>query len=319
MRPSLLRHDPQLSSVSMRTLVGIANAIEQEAVRRYDLLAQAMDRRGEAATAAAFRVMREEERGHVEAVERWAAALREPVPAVAEFTWRLPEELSSSWDDIAASALLTPYRAFAIAVDNEQRAFSFYTYLAAHADDAQIMAEAEKLAAEELRHAASLRRWRRRAYHRDRRTAASRQPGVMTVDALHALLARHEAAIAASHRALARRLEEAGDPESARLLERLLETPSQPIAQTPGLAGAESDAAAELARIPAPATGPDDPAHLLVAAQKPLEALSEALEAILGSAQGALFTETERAMTSVITRLARISLQTGHRMQASGS
>lgn len=330
MRRSLLEHDPEIRCVDMRTLVGIARAIEQEAVRRYDALAQAMDRRAEVATAAALRVLLEEERGHVQAVEHWAAALDEPVPPSARFEWRLPQELSGAWDDVAASALLTPYRAFAIAVDNERRAFSFYAYLAAHAADARVMAEAEKLAAEELRHAALMRHWRRRAYHRERRASQAPPAAVATVEALHGMLTRHEVAITLRHRALARRLRSLGDEESARLLEQLLATPSQPIAQvllddvepdahdrthagsgsgTDASTGTDADADAALAST--------DPVPLLVAAQKPLEVLSESLETTLRSAQGPLLAETEKAVGNVVTRLARIALHAGHRAQAS--
>ena len=47
-----------------------------------------------------------------------------------------------------------------------ERAFAFYAYLAAAADDATIAREAEALAREELRHAALLRTWRRAAWRR---------------------------------------------------------------------------------------------------------------------------------------------------------
>ncbi|MCZ7559580.1 MAG: hypothetical protein M5U30_05585 [Burkholderiaceae bacterium] len=128
MRASLLMRDPEIQSVSMPLLVGIASAIERESLERYTALAGTMERRGEAATAAAFRVMLEEERHHVDEVARWAVGLGEPVPEPGRFDWQLPAELSSSWDEISGSALLTPYRAFAIAVDNEKRAFALYSY-----------------------------------------------------------------------------------------------------------------------------------------------------------------------------------------------
>jgi hypothetical protein len=57
----------------------------------------------------------------------------------------------------------------------------------------------------------------------------------------------------------------------------------------------------------------EDPAHLLVQAQRPLERLAEALEAIMGNSEGALFGETDRAMASVVARLGPISLQIGKR------
>lgn len=267
---SLLRDDPDIDVVSMSTLVEIARAIEDEAVRRYALLAELMDRRGEPATAAAFRAMGEEERRHVVAVDRWAASVEEPLGAAADFEWVLPEDLSSSWEDIAGSALLTPYRAFAVAVENEERAFAFYAYLAARAENDRIKAEAEKLGSEELRHAALLRGWRRRAYHRERGTG---QPGSQpperlqldSIEALRAFLAQREAAIAVTQRELAQRLEAGTSDEERR--------------------------------------------HLLVEAQKPLETLADVLEAVMAESEGELFDEAAAAMGRVIERLARISLQ----------
>ncbi|MEZ5604704.1 MAG: ferritin family protein [Burkholderiaceae bacterium] len=306
MRASLLMRDPEIQSVSMALLVGIASSIERESLKRYATLAETMGRRGEAATAAAFRVMLEEERHHVDEVARWAADLGEQVPEPGSFDWQLPAELSSSWDEIAGSSLLTPYRAFAIAVDNEKRAFALYSYLAARATDPRVRAQAERLGIEELRHAAVMRRWRREAWHRERRAAREApQPAasaVASADALNALLAKREAAIAQAHRTIAARLREIGDDESANLLETLLEAPSRPAA---GAAGP-----------PAPVPDTDDPVHLLVAAQKPLEALSEELEAVMGAATGALFEQSEAALVNVVTRLARIALRTAHALQA---
>ena len=302
-RRSLLRDDPDIDVVSMATLVEIARAIEDEAVRRYALLAELMDRRGEPATAAAFRVMLEEERSHVAAVDRWAASVGEAAATAHDFEWQLPADLSSSWDDIAGSALLTPYRAFALAVENEERAFSFYAYLAARAENARIRAEAEKLGAEELRHAALLRRWRRRAYHRERASVQAGQPrpGQLQIDSVEALrefLARQEAEIARIHLGLAQRLARAGDHAGANMLERSIPGPVRSSAA--GLAAPAADASASPG---------EDPRHLLVDAQKPLEALADVLETVMATAEGALFEEAAAAMAGVIERIARITLQ----------
>ena len=267
---SLLRDDPGIDVVSMSTLVAIARAIEDEAVRRYALLAELMDRRGDPATAAAFRAMEEEERRHVVAVDRWAASVEEPPAAAVDFEWVLPADLSNSWEDIAGSALLTPYRAFAVAVENEERAFAFYAYLAANAENDRIKAEAEKLGSEELRHAALLRRWRRRAYHRERGTTRAGLPPperlqLDSVEALRAFLAQQEAAISATQRGLAQRLEAGSSDEERR--------------------------------------------RLLLEVQKPLEALANSLEAVMAESEGELFDEAAAAMGRVIERLARVSLQ----------
>jgi rubrerythrin len=339
MRESLLGRDPQIDRLDMHALVGIANAMEQESINRYALLAELMAQRGEAATAAAFRAMRDEERAHAEAVARLAGRLHETVPPPGEFAWRLPPDLADSWDEIAGSALLTPYRAFALAVENEQRAFTFYSYLAARAVDDRVMNEAERLAGEELRHAALMRRFRRRAYHDARREGSRQAPprreAVATVEALHRLLEEHETAIAHEHRVIADRLREIGDDESAELLDGLLEMSSRPASvrarsslQVDAARGA-TQAATQAATPAAPpgaaapagteagaAPANEVPVQLLVAAQRPLERFAESLEAVMRTSEGALFAEAERAIGSVFTRLTRVSLQAGKRLQA---
>ncbi|MEJ1936656.1 hypothetical protein WDZ92_41220 [Nostoc sp. NIES-2111] len=55
-----------------------------------------------------------------------------------------------------------------MAVRNEERAFAFWTYLAAHAGSEDVRQAAEKMASEELTHAAIFRRERRRAFHREK-------------------------------------------------------------------------------------------------------------------------------------------------------
>lgn len=296
-REPLLRHAPDAGAVSLAELVGLALAVETEAVRRYDALAQWMARRGEAETAAAFRTMADEERRHAQAVATWAGRLAQPVPEAGRFAWRLPPEIGASWDEVAGSALLTPYRAFAIAVDNEQRAFVFYSYIAAHATDARVAAEAERLALEELRHAALLRGWRRRAWHRERSAAAAVEVPVEAQDVLDALIGRHEAAIATRHRGLAASLRALGDEPSARLLDG---GASSAVADAGEVAGSS--------RVDGTAVLP-----LLVAAQAPLESFAEALEAVLRTAEGALFTRAQRALEDVVARIARVAMQAERR------
>src|SRR5690606_2997951 len=241
-----------------------------EAVRRYAQLERTMQERGELDTAAAFRRMLDEEREHVDAVARWAAELGVAISGNEQFEWILPRDLSTSWEAIAGSALLTPYRAFAIAVENEQRAFAFYSYLAAHAGDRAVARQAERLAADELRHAAHVRQWRREAYHRERardeggvRVPSSHEIArvAQSPDHLRGFVDARYSGIADCHRLLASRLRELGDDSGAALLDEFVEAH--------GAKGATSTAAIaddERARI----AQSDDPLHLLVVAQKPL-------------------------------------------------
>jgi rubrerythrin len=84
--------------------------------------------------------------------------------------------------DLAASTLVTPYRALFIAVRNEERAFAFWSYVSAYSPNETIREYAEKMAREELRHASILRKERRHAYH-ERRGAAAR-PSVKNLQQL---------------------------------------------------------------------------------------------------------------------------------------
>lgn len=298
MRGPLLKHHPEARAVTMRDLVGIANAIEQEAVRRYGQLADVMERRGERETAQVFRRMRQEEQNHVATVSEWAASLNEAVPPSESFEWRLPPEIAGSWEAIVGSALLTPYRALAIAVRNEEQAFALYAYLAAEAADPAVAAEAEKLASQELEHAALLRRWRRAAYRKEDAQGRRQPLRISTTDELDALLSQREGAITACHRELADRLRRLGADDSAAVLLRVLDDPTRPPV-TP-------------VACPDPDCRHGDPLRLLVAAQKPLERLSEELEYVLESAEGELAAAAEAALMNVIGRLAQLTAQIQH-------
>jgi hypothetical protein len=61
------------------------------------------------------------------------------------------------------------YRSWAVAVRNEERAFAFWSYVAAHGASPEIRNAAERMAREELEHAKTLRRERRKAFFKDRR------------------------------------------------------------------------------------------------------------------------------------------------------
>lgn len=290
---------PAGSVATLGELVGIANAIEAEAIARYRWLAEAMRRRGETATAEAFTAMAEEEAAHVEAVEGWAAGLGEPVPPAKDFAWRLPRELAESWEEAAASALLTPYRAYAIAVDNEERAFAFYSYLASATEDPRIAREAEHLAVEELRHAALLRIWRRAAWRRENGEPGDRTDSLRRVDspeALAQLLARREAEIANCHRLLALRLRALGDDASAQLLEELAAE-----------AGARAVNGNGRSLCLAETCGGEQALGMMYAAQRPLERLCEQLEELhLGASSEALQRMAETFLGDAVARIARL-------------
>lgn len=255
----------------MGELIGIAMAIETEAVMRYRQLAEAMRRRGDTETAMVFEDMVAEEEGHVGAVQHLADIAGCPDIRPGDYVWRLPEELDASWESVSGSALLTAYRALSIAVDNEQRAFSFYAFIAAEAEDPRLAARAESLAREELGHAALLRRWRRVAYRKEGgadRKADMPTPETMpeTMQEFDQALAGMEAAISTCHAGLAVRLEQLNAPEAAAALRQLAGRREVSLAREQGDTCQHPDCAA------------DTPLALLIAAQRPVEELADLLE-----------------------------------------
>lgn len=183
-------------------LLSVALALEEEAARRYRELADWARDRGSADLATLFVALAAMEAEHEEAVKSHnPAAAGRPIDP-DRVRWRLPTRFQ---DGELRSELLTPYRALSIAVRNEERAFAYYTYVAAQTQREDIRALAEELARGELDHAALLRRERRRAF-RAERPATESAPS--TLAGLRAASAQWELAAEAADepRALARQL-----------------------------------------------------------------------------------------------------------------
>lgn len=293
-----LQNPPETGVATLSELIGVAHAIEREAVTRYELLAGEMRRRNQDECAEAFEIMAQEEASHIDDVARWAAGLGESVPEEADFVWRLPSDLARSWDEIAGSSLLTPYRAYAIAVENEERAFAFYAYLAAAADDAAIAGEAEKLAHEELRHAARLRTLRRAAYRAEGQLRPRPDRDVPATEAdLERLIGQEEALIASTFAVMAERLDTLGAASVASDLRLMAEE-------------AEARAAMQSA-IGTPAKAqpvPESASAILSVAQARLERFSEWLESVLiASDNDRVVSRAHGALEDVIRRIALIN------------
>lgn len=176
---------------SLGELLAYAAALERRAARRYRHLAEQMRARGRPDLAELFDRLAREEEGH----EAWVKARSnlgqgEPEPDVGG------EEPVPDEDLTRAST----YACLAAAVRGEQKAFEFFSYVAADSDDPEIKSMAEDLAHQELQHAALLRRARRRAY-REVKQVASRWPRAREIESLDHLLAaaaRGEARILAA-------------------------------------------------------------------------------------------------------------------------
>jgi rubrerythrin len=169
----LKRAPPPLASAE--ELVAMACAMEREAARRYRNLAARMRLRDEERLAGIFDFFAGIEEKHALQIDQRYTAVTGRHIEPTEIRWEVPENFD---DEEAESHLLTPYRALAVAVRNEERAFSFYSYVAAGSRDDRVRKIAEDLARDELTHAWLLRRERRKAY---RAEAPDRQRHVADV------------------------------------------------------------------------------------------------------------------------------------------
>ena len=168
---------------SMDELLSQARAMEQEAIAGYHKLAERMRQANRPDLTAVFEALIREEEGHLGNVEHWI----QKNTAVAVL-----DQPSPMFDDegtaFIAPELLDTYRAFAMAVRNEERAFVFWSYVSAHAASADMKTAAERMAREELGHVATLRRERRRAFHYLKTKTV---PGNQDISALEMRLAHH--------------------------------------------------------------------------------------------------------------------------------
>jgi rubrerythrin len=200
---------------SLDELLTLANAMEQEAATRYRILSAQMQRQGDGAMAAQFEMLAGLEENHVAEVTARSRTVLGRAPDAARIRWDLPAGYDK---EKSRGAPLTAYQALVFAVRNEERAFAFYTYLAAEAEQPDVRALAEALARDELEHAALLRHYRRRAFHAER-------PATMdlpeTVEALRAMARDHDAEAAVAHAALASALDAAGAAEDATIFRNL--------------------------------------------------------------------------------------------------
>lgn len=168
LRTSLLKSEPAGTLRSLDEMFALASAMEQEAAKRYGELADEMRRQNKGDLAEVFTRLAVAEREHVDSVTRWSQSRRGKAPDPALVRWEAPQTLNhDTVTEVKTSRLMTPYRALAMAVRNEERAFAFWSYLAAYAEDPEIKKAAEAMAREELGHVSILRKERRRAYHKE--------------------------------------------------------------------------------------------------------------------------------------------------------
>jgi rubrerythrin len=213
---------------SVAELIAMALAMEREAAARYDELAAQMAKHGNHELADLFEGLGTEERKHEAHIERWLAP-GQPEPPATNFAWRSPESVDrEEAEDAGGAFLMTPHRALRIAVHNEERAFQFFSMIAATVEDPGIRAKAEALAKEELEHVARLRLERLRARRAESESAAqgTARRGPRSVRSHAALLARASAIeqeAATTFETLARHMSDIGAKTIRELFRKLAE------------------------------------------------------------------------------------------------
>lgn len=164
----LLATQPPAPVGSIGELYAIAFSQAQVATKRYGKLAAKGDEILEPVRCV-FEVLSEREAERAEAIKEACIAAIGRVPDQADLRWA-PIDLTPAEElsDVTNSLLSTAYGAWALAVRHRERAFIFWTYIAALAENPAVREAAEDTAREALRDGNLLRRERRLAWRTER-------------------------------------------------------------------------------------------------------------------------------------------------------
>lgn len=173
-----MRKEPLLTAVppvpvqNLSELYAIAFDQAQKAAQRYGALATQTDERL-LPVCAVFEVLAARENERCDSLSAACLAACGNRPDASDLRWA-PIDLVAATEiaDIANSSLSTPYTAWALAARHRQRAFVFWTYVIALAEDPLVRQTAEGFANEALADGNLWRRERRLAWRTERKTAA---------------------------------------------------------------------------------------------------------------------------------------------------
>jgi len=173
-----MRKEPLLTAVppapvrSLSELYAIAYSLAQTAFQRYGALAE---RTGDDSwpLRSVFEVLAARERDRCDSLSAACLAACGKPPNSSDLRWA-PIDLVPAAEiaEIKNSGLSTPYTAWALATRHRQRAFVFWTYVIALAEDPLVWLAAEDLAREALSDGNLLRRERRLAWRAERKSGA---------------------------------------------------------------------------------------------------------------------------------------------------
>ncbi|MGO4623106.1 ferritin family protein [Ensifer sp. 2YAB10] len=185
--PKLTEEPPVVDT--MEGLMQTAARMEREAIEGYEALRDRMSAEGRPELVAVFERLIAEEKSHLSQVADWSRATGLDAAGTVTGAPSVPDLFDAEGADLIPAEALSAYRAFSIAVRNEERAFEFWSYVAGRAPSPEIRRAAERMAGEELGHIATLRRERRSAFHHARKDAPS-EAGVTLADLEQRLHAR---------------------------------------------------------------------------------------------------------------------------------
>jgi len=168
----LLTAVPPASVQTLTELYAIALELAQSAGRKYGTLAERTDE-SFWPVRCVFEVLASRERDRTDGLSAACLAACGKHPEAFDLRWT-PTDLvpAAEISDIGDSSLSTPYAAWALAVRHRQRAFVFWTYVIALAEDPLVRRAAEDLAREALSDGNLLRRERRLAWRAKREIGA---------------------------------------------------------------------------------------------------------------------------------------------------
>ncbi len=168
-KEQLLTAVPPVPVRSLSELYAIAFDQAQKAARQYGALAMQTDERL-LPVRPVFEVLATRERDRCDSLSAACVAACGKRPDASDLRWA-PIDLVPAAEvaDIGDSSLSTPYAAWALAARHRQRAFVFWTYVIALAEDPSVRLTAERWAREALSDGNLLRYERRLAWRAERK------------------------------------------------------------------------------------------------------------------------------------------------------
>lgn len=150
--------DIPVCKLSVPELLLHALVIELEAAERYKQLADMMEQTGNRKVARIFQKMADIEARHADIIDEQIRGRRLPVIAPSQYHWRGPEAPENT-DSARLFHLMTPEQALSLALDNEKRAYEFFSDVVDDSTDERVREMAAEFAAEEEQHVAWVEEW----------------------------------------------------------------------------------------------------------------------------------------------------------------